>query len=133
MAGLWLGECIGSCRGSRVSQFRSLKIEKIGMSKDKTDTAPLNQTPCPGCGKHVDDRAPACPRCGEKIYVEHPGGITPTRHPPLPTDRFRKWSDGVSDRQSTFLVGDQSCGTFKRDVDSKPASKQSQTGSLRHW
>ncbi len=45
--------------------------------------APLNQVECPGCGKHVDDRAPACPDCGEKIYVISPGNITPTKHPPL--------------------------------------------------
>ncbi|MFG0291381.1 MAG: zinc ribbon domain-containing protein [Rhodopirellula sp. JB044] len=53
------------------------------MATQKSDHAPLNQTPCPACGKHVMDRAVACPHCGEKIYVEHPGGITPTRHRPL--------------------------------------------------
>ncbi|TWU03675.1 zinc ribbon domain-containing protein [Neorhodopirellula pilleata] len=45
--------------------------------------APLNHVKCPQCGNEVDDRAVACPRCGEKIYVEHPGGITPTRNPPV--------------------------------------------------
>ncbi|ELP35428.1 hypothetical protein RBSWK_00561 [Rhodopirellula baltica SWK14] len=34
----------------------------------------------------MDDRVPACPNCGEKIYVEHPGGITPTKHEPLPAN-----------------------------------------------
>ncbi|EMI21215.1 hypothetical protein RMSM_01846 [Rhodopirellula maiorica SM1] len=46
----------------------------------QTNNAPLNHVPCPHCGKHVDDRAVACPQCGEKIYVEHPADITPTRH-----------------------------------------------------
>ncbi|TWU26254.1 hypothetical protein Pla52o_01070 [Novipirellula galeiformis] len=45
-------------------------------------TAPLNHVTCPHCGNDVDDRAPACPKCGEKIYVISPGDITPTRHPP---------------------------------------------------
>lgn len=44
--------------------------------------AHLNKVPCPNCGKLVDDRAVACPACGEKIYVEIPGDITPTKHPP---------------------------------------------------
>ncbi|MGB7347199.1 MAG: zinc ribbon domain-containing protein [Pirellulaceae bacterium] len=56
------------------------------MSNENADKVHLNRTPCPGCGKRVDDRAPACPNCGEKIYVEHPGGITPTKHPRLPSD-----------------------------------------------
>ncbi|CAD73779.1 MAG TPA: zinc-ribbon domain-containing protein [Rhodopirellula baltica] len=56
------------------------------MNEPKQDTAPLNHTPCPKCGKQVDDRVPACPNCGEKIYVEHPGGITPTKHEPLPAN-----------------------------------------------
>ncbi|EMB13774.1 zinc ribbon domain-containing protein [Rhodopirellula europaea] len=60
------------------------------MNEPKQDTAPLNHTPCPGCGKPVDDRVPACPNCGEKIYVEHPGGITPTRHEKLPANDPRK-------------------------------------------
>ncbi|QEG43088.1 zinc-ribbon domain-containing protein [Roseimaritima ulvae] len=50
----------------------------------KRDTAPLNHTSCPECGREVDDRCPACPFCGEKIYVEHPGDTTPVRHPQLP-------------------------------------------------
>ncbi|WP_083904818.1 zinc ribbon domain-containing protein [Rhodopirellula sp. SWK7] len=49
----------------------------------KSDNASLNEIPCPHCGKHVLDRAVACPHCGEKIYVEHPGDITPTRHRPV--------------------------------------------------
>lgn len=44
---------------------------------------PLNQVECPQCGRRVDDRAPACPHCGEKIYVEHPGDIKPVRHRPV--------------------------------------------------
>ncbi|WP_404308457.1 zinc ribbon domain-containing protein [Neorhodopirellula lusitana] len=44
---------------------------------------PLNHVQCPSCGKEVDDRAPACPQCGEKIYVNVPGDTTPTKHPPL--------------------------------------------------
>ncbi len=51
------------------------------------DDAPLNEVPCPKCGKHVDDRIPACPFCGEKIYVELPGGITPTKHPQIPMNK----------------------------------------------
>lgn len=57
------------------------------MNEQQRDTAPLNLTPCPSCGKKVHDRAPACPNCGEKIYVEHPGGITPTKHPPLDANK----------------------------------------------
>lgn len=57
------------------------------MPEAKQDTAPLNQTPCNGCGKPVDDRAPACPNCGEKIYVEHPGDITPTKHEQIPMNK----------------------------------------------
>ncbi|WP_147869496.1 zinc ribbon domain-containing protein [Stieleria maiorica] len=53
------------------------------MQQPKKDTAPLNETTCTQCGKPVDDRAPACPYCGEKVYVEHPGDITPTRHEPV--------------------------------------------------
>ncbi|KAA5542631.1 zinc-ribbon domain-containing protein [Roseiconus nitratireducens] len=49
----------------------------------ENSSSPLNHVRCPGCGYEVDDRAVACPRCGEKIYVEHPGDITPTRHPPV--------------------------------------------------
>jgi rRNA maturation protein Nop10 len=45
--------------------------------------APLNEIVCPKCGRDVHDRAPACPHCGEPIYVISPGEITPTRHPPL--------------------------------------------------
>ncbi|WP_145167830.1 zinc ribbon domain-containing protein [Rubripirellula lacrimiformis] len=44
---------------------------------------PLNHVRCPKCGMEVDDRVPACPQCGEKIYVNVPGDITPTKHPPL--------------------------------------------------
>jgi DNA-directed RNA polymerase subunit RPC12/RpoP len=46
-------------------------------------TAPLNHVPCPACGSDVDDRVPACPSCGEKIYVEHPGDMKRVRHRPL--------------------------------------------------
>ncbi|MCO8121675.1 zinc-ribbon domain-containing protein [Stieleria sp. TO1_6] len=46
----------------------------------------LNRVSCPQCSRMVDDRAPACPFCGEKIYVVSPGGITPTKHPPLDDD-----------------------------------------------
>lgn len=56
-----------------------------GLQRDQH--VPLNHTACPNCGFEVDDRSPACPKCGEKIYVEHPGGITPTRHEQLPTLR----------------------------------------------
>ncbi|TWU44398.1 hypothetical protein Q31b_19340 [Novipirellula aureliae] len=48
----------------------------------RKDTAPLNQIPCPNCGKHVDDRAVACPHCGEKIYVNVPGDIASASNPP---------------------------------------------------
>jgi len=51
--------------------------------KFSNENAPLNHVRCPQCGKEVDDRAVACPQCGEKIYVEHPGGITPTKSPPI--------------------------------------------------
>jgi len=43
----------------------------------------LNQVSCPGCGKSVHDQAVGCPSCGASINVEHPGDITPTKHPPL--------------------------------------------------
>lgn len=43
----------------------------------------LNRVPCPRCRRLVDDRAPACPSCGEMIYVEHPGDIRGVKHPPL--------------------------------------------------
>ena len=43
----------------------------------------LNHIPCPGCGRSVDDRAPACPDCGEMVYVEHPGDIKGVKHMPL--------------------------------------------------
>jgi len=71
------------------------------MPDPKQDSAPLNETPCPNCGRHVDDRAPACPNCGEKIYVEHPGGITPNRHPQIPMNRYPRVDrnpDEVDDR-----------------------------------
>lgn len=42
--------------------------------------ATLNQVPCPKCTRHVDDRAPACPSCGESIYIEHPGDILGVKH-----------------------------------------------------
>jgi rRNA maturation protein Nop10 len=57
------------------------------MQEIKDDTAPLNETPCNQCGRPVDDRAPACPNCGEKVYVEHPGDITPVKHDQLPHNR----------------------------------------------
>ncbi|TWT98520.1 zinc ribbon domain-containing protein [Stieleria varia] len=57
------------------------------MSIENPDQSSLNHVRCPGCGKWVDDRAPACPECGEKIYVETPGDITPTKHPQLPMNR----------------------------------------------
>lgn len=41
----------------------------------------LNHVACPQCNSRVDDSAPACPNCGYKIYVEHPGDTTPVRHP----------------------------------------------------
>jgi len=41
----------------------------------------LNHLACPQCDESVDDLAPACPNCGYKIYVEHPGDTTPVRHP----------------------------------------------------
>lgn len=43
----------------------------------------FDEIPCPGCRQPVNDRCPACPRCGEKIYQEHPGDITPTKHKQL--------------------------------------------------
>ncbi|KAA1261463.1 hypothetical protein LF1_40130 [Rubripirellula obstinata] len=57
------------------------------MAENKKDTAPLNHTPCNQCGKPVDDRAPACPNCGGKIYVEHPADITPTKHEQIPMNK----------------------------------------------
>ncbi|WP_145299319.1 zinc ribbon domain-containing protein [Crateriforma conspicua] len=56
-------------------------------------SAPLNRVRCPNCQQSVDDRAVACPNCGNKIYVEHPGDITPTKHPPL---RYPGESDKTS-------------------------------------
>ncbi|WP_146514858.1 zinc ribbon domain-containing protein [Rubripirellula amarantea] len=56
-------------------------------NQNKSEASPLNEVPCPHCGVAVDDRAPACPNCGEKIYVEHPGGITPTKHRQIPMNR----------------------------------------------
>ncbi|GEM_PF-3228054 len=50
---------------------------------DQQKEHPLNHVPCPNCGQMVDDRAVACPNCGEKIYVETPADITPTRHRPM--------------------------------------------------
>jgi H/ACA ribonucleoprotein complex subunit 3 len=46
------------------------------------DRAPLNHVVCPKCHQRVDDQAPACPNCGEKISVEYPADISPTRHAP---------------------------------------------------
>ena len=43
----------------------------------------MGDVTCPGCGKQVAELAPACPNCGEKIYVEHPGDIKGVKHPPL--------------------------------------------------
>lgn len=57
------------------------------MSNAKPDPTPLNHVACPQCGQAVDDRCPACPYCGEKIYVEHPGDTTPVRHRQLPLHR----------------------------------------------
>lgn len=45
--------------------------------------AQLNIIPCPGCSQRVDDRAPACPSCGESIYIEHPADMLRVRHRPL--------------------------------------------------
>jgi len=50
----------------------------------KTDSRSLlGATRCPHCRHEVHDQCPACPKCGEKIYVEHPGDITPTKHEQL--------------------------------------------------
>ncbi|QEG00481.1 hypothetical protein Mal15_45510 [Stieleria maiorica] len=59
------------------------------MNNVTKDAALLNRTPCSKCGKVVDDRAPACPWCGESIYVEHPADITPTKHRQLKIHRWR--------------------------------------------
>jgi len=40
----------------------------------------MNSVHCPNCGRVVDDTGPACPSCGEKIFVEHPADIQPIRH-----------------------------------------------------
>ena len=52
------------------------------MSTSPTDRnePSFNHVACPQCDKTVDDRAPACPNCGCKIYVELPGDTTPVRH-----------------------------------------------------
>lgn len=61
--------------------MRSMNDDKS--AKETKATRHLNQISCPQCGKLIDDRAPACPRCGRQNYVEHPADITPTKHPPL--------------------------------------------------
>ena len=43
-------------------------------------TGTLNKVPCPGCSRRVEDQAPACPSCGEAIYIEHPGDILGVKH-----------------------------------------------------
>lgn len=77
--------------------FKMSKMNKISlhkrcktMSNDAPETNLLNETPCGNCGEPVFDRAPACPNCGHKIYVEHPGDITPTKHEQLPIHREEK-------------------------------------------
>ena len=57
----------------------------------------LNQIDCPQCGESVMATAPACPSCGEKVFVEHPGGITPTKHPPIDLPEAEESSFGPSD------------------------------------
>jgi DNA-directed RNA polymerase subunit RPC12/RpoP len=37
---------------------------------------------CPRCSHSVLDMAPACPNCGLKVYIEHPGDIPGVRHLP---------------------------------------------------
>jgi hypothetical protein len=43
----------------------------------------LNVVPCPRCSHRVNDRAPACPRCGEAVYIEHPADMLGVRHRPM--------------------------------------------------
>jgi hypothetical protein len=40
----------------------------------------------------VEETAPACPACGEKLFVEHPADIQPTRHDVLvyPDEKHEK-------------------------------------------
>lgn len=40
----------------------------------------MDSIQCPNCGRTVADTAPACPTCGEKIFVEHPADMRPIRH-----------------------------------------------------
>lgn len=52
----------------------------------------MNKVACPHCQRSVHDRAPACPYCGEKIYVEHPGDMERVRHQQLAM--YREQSGG---------------------------------------
>ncbi|NND96555.1 MAG: zinc-ribbon domain-containing protein [Pirellulaceae bacterium] len=81
----WNGDCILTHHTINISDTHSFSA--FPPIEPNPLNSPLNHVPCPNCGKKVDDRAPACPQCGEKIFVNVPGDITPTKHPPLDENR----------------------------------------------
>ena len=38
---------------------------------------------CSACHHKVHETAPACPHCGNHVYIEHPGDIRGVKHAPL--------------------------------------------------
>ena len=36
---------------------------------------PDHELRCPECRHPVEPQMPACPECGERLYVEHPGAV----------------------------------------------------------
>ncbi len=52
--------------------------------------------PCVGCQEPVFETAPACPACGNRVYVEHPANLLGVKHRPLSYPDRNLFSKAVS-------------------------------------
>ena len=64
----------------------------------------FNNVKCPGCNRKVNDRCPACPHCGEKIYIEHPGDIKGVKHAPLEYPPAKSGINGIRNLKKWLLA-----------------------------
>lgn len=65
----------------------------------------VGQVECPGCGNDIIEDAVACPTCGRKNFVEHPGDMervkhSPTDLPPAEPDSYGPSDDRIDERQT---------------------------------
>ena len=70
---------------------------RTGLEPDRTQ---LDVIGCPGCGSDVATTAVACPDCGRKTLVEHPGDLERVKHSPTDLPPASEAAFGPTDTAS---------------------------------